>query len=268
MTTRHVEQARARFGRVAFAERLGLTIAGLAHDRAVLLLPYRPDNMNAGGVLNGGASASLVTMTGTLAAWTGVDVDVKSDLRCVDLSVQYLNAARDDDDLVAEARVLRRGRDVVFLDVAVRSRAGIPICQGLLTYQTAEPGGGAPRLRAAHIPLPAPSPLIDPGEHRLFRGYVKKLEMTPVHESPGRVRLRMPCTAAHANENGHLDAGALASIVDIAAVTAKLLTRSVHVVDRPTSTACSTSTVAVMRNAVAGVPWNPNRAGSTVAATV
>jgi acyl-coenzyme A thioesterase PaaI-like protein len=117
--------------------------------------------------------------------------------------------------------VLRRGRDVVFLDVAVRSQAGIPICHGLLTYQTADPGGRPPRLRADHIPLPAPSPLIDPVEHhRLFRGYVRKLEITPVHETPGRVRLLMPCTPVHANEIGHLDAGALASIVDIAAVTA------------------------------------------------
>ena len=219
MTTRYVEQARARFGRVAFAESLGLTIAELAPDRAVLLLPYQADHMNAGGVLSGGASASLVTMTGTVAAWTGVDVDAKSDVRCVDLSVQYLDAARAD-DIVAEARVLRRGRDVVFLDVTVRSRAGVPICQGLLTYQVADRDGHAPRLRADHIPLPSPSPLIDPGEHRLFRGYVKKLDITPVHESPGRVRLRMPCTPLHANELGHLDAGALASIVDIAGVAA------------------------------------------------
>lgn len=219
MTAQYLEQARARFARVAFAARLGITIAELAHDRAMLLLPYQPDNMNAGGVLNGGASASLVTMSGTLAAWTGVDVGAKSDVRCVDLAVQYLNAARDE-DIVAEARVLRRARDVVFLEVAVRSSAGTPICQGLLTYQTADAGGHAPRLRAAHVPLPAPSSLVDPGEHRLFRGYVRKLEIAPVHETPGRVRLRMPCTPAHANESGRLDAGALASIVDIAAVTA------------------------------------------------
>ena len=196
-----------------------MTIAELAHDRAVLLLPYQPAHMNAGGVLNGGASASLVTMTGTLAAWTGVDVDAKNDVRCVDVSLQYLNAARED-DIVAEARVLRRARDVVFLGVAVRSQAGSPICQGLLTYQTADHGGHAPRLRADHILLPAPSPLIDSGKHRLFQGYVRKLEITPVHETPGRVRLRMPFTPAHANESGHLDAGALASMVDIAAVAA------------------------------------------------
>ena len=96
-------------------------------------MPYQPDHMNAGGVLNGGASASLVTMTGALAAWTGVDLDAKTDARCVDLSVQYLDAGRDD-DVVSEARVLRRGRDLVFLEVTARSPAGLPICRGLLTY--------------------------------------------------------------------------------------------------------------------------------------
>ena len=162
MTTQYLEQARARFARVAFAARLGITIAELAHDRAVLVLPYASDHMNAGGVLNGGASASLVTIAGTLAAWAGVDVDAKTDLRCVDLSVQYLDAGRDD-DVIAEARVLRRGRDLVFLDVGLRSRADVPICRGLLTYQTADHAGHAPRLRADHILLPAPSALTPPG---------------------------------------------------------------------------------------------------------
>ena len=216
---RPLEHARVRFAEVAFAARLGVTIAELAHDRAVLVLPYQPDNMNAGGVLNGGASASLVTMTGALAAWTGVDLDAKTDVRCVDLSVQYLDAARDD-DVIAEARVLRRGRDLVFLDVSAHSRAGVPICRGLLTYQTADHGGHAPRLRADHIVLPAPSPLITPVEHRLFHGYVSKLEITPLHESVGRVRVHMPCTPLHVDETGQLHEGALASVVDIAAVTA------------------------------------------------
>jgi len=219
VTTRQHEQARARFARVAFAERLGVTIAEIAHDRAVLVLPYQPDHMNAGGVLNGGASASLVTMTGALAAWTGADLDATTDVRCVDLAVQYLDAARDD-DVVSEARVLRRGRDLVFLDVAARSRADVPICKALLTYQTADHGGHAPRLRADPIVLPAPSPLLAPVEHLLFRGYVRKLEITALHESPGRARLRMPCTPGHMNETGQLHAGALASIVDIAAVAA------------------------------------------------
>jgi uncharacterized protein (TIGR00369 family) len=49
---------------------------------------------------------------------------------------------------------------------------------------------------------------------------VSKLEITPLHESPGRARLQMPCTPAHLDETGHVHAGALASVVDISAVMA------------------------------------------------
>ena len=56
--SRRVEQARARFAWVAFANWLGVTIHEVADDRVVLVLPYRAEHMNAGGVLNGGASAS------------------------------------------------------------------------------------------------------------------------------------------------------------------------------------------------------------------
>jgi uncharacterized protein (TIGR00369 family) len=219
MRTRHLEDARARFARVPFATRLGVTVDDLTEDRAVLVLPYQQEHMNAGGVLNGGASASLVTMTGALAAWAGVDLGTKTDVRCVDLAVQYLDAGRDE-DVVSDARVLRRGRDVVFLDVVARSRAGVPICHGLVTYQTADHGGHAPRLRADPILLPPPSPLLAPVRHRLFQGYVSKLEITPVHEGPGRARVRMPSTPAHLDETGQIHAGALASLVDIAAVAA------------------------------------------------
>lgn len=218
-SSRRVEQAHARFAQVAFANWLGVTVSEVAHDRAVLVLPYRTEHMNAVGVLNGGASASLLTMAGSLAAWTGVDLDRELHLSCVDLSVQYLAAAIEE-DVVAEARVLRRGRNLIFLDLALRSRAGKPICQGLLSYQASDYAGQPPRLRAQHALLPAPAPLIPPEGHRLFRGYVRKLDITPLHQSPGCVRLCMPCTAMHVDERGQLHAGALASIVDIAAVTA------------------------------------------------
>src|SRR5207249_501914 len=41
-----------------------------------------------------------------------------------------------------------------------------------------------------------------------------------VHRTPGRVRLQMPCTEMHLDERAQLHPGALASIVDIAAVGA------------------------------------------------
>ena len=219
MTSPRIERARARFARVRFAEWLGVTVTDLSEDRAVIVLPSRAEHLNAGGVLNGGASASLIAMAGTLAAWTGIDLDGDLQLSCVDLSVQYLARATEE-DVVAEARVLRRGRSLVVLDVALTGRAGGPICQGLLSYQTSDYGGRSPRRLAQPALLPPPEAPIPPPSHRLYRGYVQKLGITPLHQSPGHVRLRMPCTEMHVDERGRLHAGALASIVDIAAVAA------------------------------------------------
>jgi len=133
--------------------------------------------------------------------------------------VQYLTAA-EREDVVAEARVLRRGRGLVVLDVALRSREDRPICRGLLSYQTSDHAKHEPRLWAQPSLLPPLTALCPPAGHRLFTGYVRELEIVPLHQSPGRIRLRMPCTPTHLDERGRLHAGALASIVDIAAVTA------------------------------------------------
>ena len=217
--SRRLEAARARFARVGFAEWLGVTIGEVAPDRAVLELPYRPEHLNARGVLQGGASASLLTMAGTLAAWTGVDLDADLELSCVDLSMQYLTAAAEE-DVVAEARVLRRGRGLVVLEVALHSRDGRSICQGLLSYQTSDYARRRPRLWAQRSLFPPVAPLTPPSSQRLFTGYVRKLDITRLHQGPGRVRLHMPCTPMHVDERGRLHAGALASIVDIAAVSA------------------------------------------------
>lgn len=214
-----MEEARARFARDPFARSLGVTVADLTRDRAELVLPYHAEHLNAVGVLNGGASASLLLLAAAVCAWTGMDLDAGLRLGCVDLALQYLSAATEE-DVVAQAQVLRRGRDLAFLDVALRSREGRPICHGVVTYRASDYGGRPPRLAARHVPLPAPSPLIPPAASRLFQGYVAKLGMTPLHEGPGRVRLSMPSGPAHLDEQGHVHAGALASLVDIAAVAA------------------------------------------------
>jgi uncharacterized protein (TIGR00369 family) len=216
---RLVEQASARFARDPFARSLGVEISQLERDRATLVLPYRAELLNAGGVLNGGASATLLLMAGTLAAWTGVDLDADRHVGCVDVALQYLTAATED-DVVARAQVLRRGRDLAFLDVELHTRAGAPICRGLVTYRASDYGGRAPRLRARHVPLPAPAPLVPPVHDGLFRGYVAKLGIAPLHQEPGRVRLAMPSAPERLDEGGRVHVGALASIVDIAAVAA------------------------------------------------
>ena len=64
-----IEQAKQRFEHIPFAAFLGVKVVDIAHERAVLHLPYEAVHSNPGGTLNGGVTASLLNLAGTLAAW-------------------------------------------------------------------------------------------------------------------------------------------------------------------------------------------------------
>ncbi|RMF85523.1 MAG: PaaI family thioesterase, partial [Nitrospinota bacterium] len=154
-------QAKDRFTQVPFARFLGAELVEVEHERAVVALPFQEENANPGGTLNGGATASLILLAGTLAAWTGIDLQTNPFLSTVDLALQYLSAAINE-DVVAEARVLRRGRDLFFLDVMVQTPAGKPISKGLMMYRAPHYGGQPMRRHEKPVLLPPPTPLLPP----------------------------------------------------------------------------------------------------------
>jgi len=214
-----VEEARAHFERVAFAQFLGVSVAEVSHERAVLCLPFQEDHANQGGVLHGGATASLIHMAGTLAAWTGIDLQATPWVNTVELSIQYLAAAWRE-EVTAEAVVLRRGRDIFFLDVTVRGEAHQLISKGLMVYRS--PHYTAPmRLYSRPAPPatapPQPSPPVLESNNQ---GFIHKLQMTTLSHSPGSVRLAMPCDPSYGDEQGNIHAGALAALLDTAATHA------------------------------------------------
>ena len=209
-----VEEAMTRFERMAFAQFLRVRVAQVSHERAVLRLPFQEDNANQGGVLHGGATASLIHMAGTLAAWTGLDLP-ESLVNTVDLSVQYLAAALRE-EITAEALVLRRGRDIFFLDVTVRGAAQQLISKGLMVYRA--PQYTAPmRLYSrpappATAPVKGSPPVLGPNN----QDFTHKLQITIVSHSPGSVCLAMPCLPAHGDEQGNMHPGVVAALLDTA----------------------------------------------------
>lgn len=214
-----IEQAEARFVRDPFAKFLGMNLLDIAHERAVVALPYQPEHANAVGPLNGGASASLLNIAGKVAAWTGIDLDREPYLGCVDMTVQYLSAAIEE-DVIAEAKVLRRGRDLFFLDIDLHSPDGRPICRGLLSYRSPDYTGHTPRLLSRHVYHPEVPPVQTSDDAWLVRGYVEKLGITCQHYSSGRVQMHMPGIEKLMDARGQLHDGALASAIDVAGTAA------------------------------------------------
>jgi uncharacterized protein (TIGR00369 family) len=102
-----------------FVKLLDLKLESVEHGRAVMRMPYREEITNGTGAVHGGAIVSLcdTVFYVALASIYGRDQDTTT----IALTCNFLSPAGPPHDLVAEARVLRGGRRIVYGEVYVRS---------------------------------------------------------------------------------------------------------------------------------------------------
>lgn len=130
-----VAQRWAKFGQgetVYFPNLLGLVVEEVRVDYCRMRLPFKPELLHAGGIVHGGAIASL--LDAVLVPAVGATLDRTANYSTVDLHVQYIGALKDE-DAVAEGWVTRRGRSVVFCESeAFGATSGRRIAKSVLTY--------------------------------------------------------------------------------------------------------------------------------------
>ena len=117
-----------------FVGHLGMRLTAMQPDAATLTLPFAESLATLGTIVHGGAIASLIDTTAMVAAWSGAEALPNMRGTTVGLTVSYL-AAANGEDLQATARVLRRGRNLVYLDVEVSGASGTLVAKGLVTYK-------------------------------------------------------------------------------------------------------------------------------------
>ena len=117
-----------------FVLHLGMQLEELGEGRAVLRLPFREEMITVGTVVHGGALASLLDTTAVAAAWATDDLPESARGTTVAMSIQYLASAQSS-DVRAEARVTRRGRTLVFLDVEASDAKGDLVAKAQVTYK-------------------------------------------------------------------------------------------------------------------------------------
>jgi len=116
-----------------FARHVGIEIDTLDADRARLRLPFTDAVATMGDLVHGGAVTTLVDTAAMAAAWCTDDVPDELRGTTVGLSVDFVAAGRG--ALVAEARVLRRGRSLCFCDVEVFDGDERLVAKALVTYK-------------------------------------------------------------------------------------------------------------------------------------
>lgn len=120
-----------------YPELLGFQVEEVRVDYARLRMPFRRCLLQAGGVVHGGAIASLLDSAVVPAIGSVLPPDRQ--FATVDQHVQYMSPLVDE-DAVAEGWVVRRGRRTVFCESEVTAAGtGRVIARSLLTYAVSAP---------------------------------------------------------------------------------------------------------------------------------
>lgn len=193
-----------------YAQMLGVAIDAITPGSARLTLPFAEGNTNPGQVLHGGVAASLVVLAGQAVARAALAPE-GAPFHTASLQVTYLAAAKAE-DVVAEGRLLRAGRELCFAAVDVRTRDGKSIASGLATLR----GRGA----AGEAPLPE-SPGdhggADPGlmgPHIAKTPFMGRLGLRVEHMTGGTSRIVLPLRDALCDADAGIHEGAALALLD------------------------------------------------------
>lgn len=116
---------------VPFNELLGLRVEHREKGRCLVTVAKRPDLTNSWSVMHGGVVMTMLDVALAVAAHSHVE-DTEG-LITVNLSVSFLSAGTG--GLVAEGRLIRGGKSLVFCEGEVRGEDGEVVAKGVGTYK-------------------------------------------------------------------------------------------------------------------------------------
>ncbi len=129
---------------VPYRELLGVQAEHHEKGRAVLSLEPRHELTNSWGGMHGGAIMALLDISMSSAARTTAEQDTGG--ITIDMSISFLRAGSG--RLVAEGRVLRSGKALIFCEGEVRDASGELIAKALGTYMLRRRDNPVADLRA------------------------------------------------------------------------------------------------------------------------
>jgi uncharacterized protein (TIGR00369 family) len=113
---------------------LGIEVESIAADRVALRLPFRNEVTTVGDIIHGGAISALIDSAATSAAWSAADLSQSPRGTTIALTVNFIAAARGQ-TIVADARVIQRGKSITVCEVETRDAAGKLVASALVTYK-------------------------------------------------------------------------------------------------------------------------------------
>ena len=189
---------------------LGVRLDHLDETSARLVLPYQDENSNPGKALHGGCAASLGAIGGQAVARAALGPE-SGPWHTAQMQVCYLAAAIGE-DVVAEAELLRRGKELCFVQVDVKTQEGKPIAS-ITTTVRGRMGADAPdaATSAGDHGECDPGPM---GPHIGKVPFIGHRGIRVEHMAGGTSRLIMPFSHDNADLSGGVHEAAVLALLD------------------------------------------------------
>ena len=189
---------------------LGVRLEALSEHEARLALPFQQANSNPGNALHGGCAASLGVIGAQAVARAALGAEA-GPFHTASLQVSYLAAAIGE-DVTAQATLLRRGKELVFVLVEVDRPDGKPIAHVTATLR-GRFGASPPAL----VRSAGDHGESDPGTmgpHIGKMSYASSRGLHVEHMTGGTSRITLPNSAANADGDGGQHEGAVLALLD------------------------------------------------------
>lgn len=198
--------------RSAYAQALGISLREIDDEGATLALPFDEKNANPGNALHGGVAASL-SVTAAHAVARRVLGGDSGPWQTAGFQINYVAAAIGE-DIHASARLLRRGKELCFLEVEVATGDGKRISQANVAIRGRQ-GQPAPELPQAA----GDDGAAEPGfmaERVANNPFMAGRGLVIDHMKQGRVRMTMPWREGNGELSGGTHEGAALALLDTA----------------------------------------------------
>ena len=131
LTPEQLSRLRESLTRIPYARLLGIKFEAATRGAATLSMSARPELERFGGIMHGGALASLADTASAFAVLSTLEPEEQT--VTVDLTLHYLRPVMEG-ELTARASVVRGGRRVATVSVEIFNESGALVVTALTTY--------------------------------------------------------------------------------------------------------------------------------------
>ena len=199
-----------------FGVSLGVRLTDVSEEGASLALPYLDRNSNPGQALHGGCAASLAAIGGQVMARATLG-EKQGPFHTAGIQVSYLAAAIGE-DVVAEAKLLRRGKEMCFVTIDIANSSGKAIAHASNLVRGRAGGADATRYEATGDHGESDPGAMGPHVGKMPFTAERGLEVE--HMSGGKSRVVMPRSEKNRIADGGVHEGAVLALLDTAGAMA------------------------------------------------